>query len=108
MNKNNAKKINKSMKADTKVFQATVTSITNKQCQVLFEDKTMLCLIPSSLVTDRNSLAVGDQVEVGLASDDQYKLLTILPRKTAIYRGIGVHRGRKYWLRRMCSFFWRW
>ena len=87
MNKNNAKKINKSMKADTKVFQATVTSITNKQCQVLFEDKTMLCLIPSSLVTDRNSLAVGDQVEVGLASDDQYKLLTILPRKTAIYRG---------------------
>ena len=45
------------------------------------------CLIPGSLAASRNSLVVGDQVEVGLAGNDQYKLVTILPRKTALYRG---------------------
>lgn len=87
MKKNNAKKINNTIKADTKVFRATIASITNKQCQILFEDKMKLCLIPGSLAASRNSLVVGDQVEVGLAGNDQYKLVTILPRKTVLYRG---------------------
>ena len=55
----------------------------------------MPCLIPGALTAVRNSLAVGDQVEVGLAGDDQYKLVAVLPRKTALYRGDRRSPGEK-------------
>lgn len=68
-------------------FQATVINITNKQVQVLSQGEIISCLIPGSLISDKNDLGIGDWVEVGVVGNNQYKLLKILPRKTAIYRG---------------------
>jgi ribosome biogenesis GTPase len=87
LNKYKEKELSNTMKAHTEVFQAVVANITNKQCQVVVEDTMMPCLIPGSLVSNKNSLTVGDQVEVGIAGDSQYKLVRILPRKTALHRG---------------------
>ncbi len=70
-----------------KGFRAVVVSIMNKQCQVLSAGELIGCIVPGALISGKNSLAVGDEVEVGLASPDQYKLLGILPRKSALYRG---------------------
>ncbi|WP_019850848.1 ribosome small subunit-dependent GTPase A [Desulfitobacterium sp. PCE1] len=67
--------------------KATVVNIVNKQVQVLAEGEIISCLLPGSLVSKKNALIVGDQVEIGLAGNDQYKLIQVLPRKTALYRG---------------------
>ena len=72
---------------DTKAFQAVVANITNKHCQIFFEDRMIDCVIPGALISYKNSLAVGDHVEVGITGDEHYKLINILPRKTALYRG---------------------
>lgn len=72
---------------DTKAFQAVVANITNKHCQIYFEDRMIDCVIPGTLISYKNSLAVGDHVEVGIAGHEHYKLINILPRKTALYRG---------------------
>lgn len=86
MKKKKAKEANTVMD-NTKVFQATVVTITNKQVQVFFESKIIPCLIPGSLVSHKNSLIVGDKVEIGLVGNEQYRLVNILPRKTAFVRG---------------------
>ena len=72
---------------DTKAFQAVVANITNKHCQIFFEDRMIDCVIPGALISYKNSLAVGDHVEMGIAGHEHYKLINILPRKTALYRG---------------------
>lgn len=72
---------------DTKAFQAVVANITNKHCQIFFEERIIDCAIPGALTSYKNSLAVGDHVEVGIAGHEHYKLINILPRKTALYRG---------------------
>lgn len=86
MKKKKAKEANNVMD-NTKVFQAIVVTITNKQAQVFFEGKIIPCLIPGSLVSQKNSLIVGDRVEIGLVGNEQYRLVNILPRKTAFFRG---------------------
>ncbi len=83
----NKNKHNKTALNQTHTFQAVVANITNKQCQIVIADKIMPCLIPGALMSHRNALAVGDEVEVGLAGNEQYKLIRVLPRKTALYRG---------------------
>ena len=75
------------MDATTKAFQAVVANITNKHCQIFFEDRMIDCVLPGALISYKNSLAVGDHVEVGITGDEHYKLINILPRKTALYRG---------------------
>jgi ribosome biogenesis GTPase len=73
--------------ANARFFQAVVASITNKQCQVLAEGSLIPCLIPGSLLSDRNALAVGDRVEATAAGPEQYKLVRVLSRETALCRG---------------------
>ena len=80
-------KFNNVIHGNTKLFQAVVVNITNKQVQILFEGSIIPCLIPGSLISRKNSLVVGDKVEIGLAGNNQYKLVRILPRKTALLRG---------------------
>lgn len=87
MKKKRSKEINNAMETNTKVFQAIVVNITNKQVQVLLESKLVPCLIPGALVPHKNSLVVGDEVEIGLVGNDQYRLVNILPRKNAFFRG---------------------
>lgn len=86
MKKNNKFKI-PVQDTNIEVFQATVINITNKQVQVLSQGEIISCLIPGSLISNKNDLGIGDWVEVGIVGSNQYKLLKILPRKTAIYRG---------------------
>lgn len=69
------------------VFEATVINIMNKQVQVQANNETLLCPIPGALCAGRQELCPGDLVEVEQLINDQYKLLRVLPRKTAIYRG---------------------
>lgn len=86
MKKKKIKEINNAMVTNTKVLQAMVANITNKQAQILLDGKIIPCLLPSSLISRKHSLVVGDEVEIGLVGNDQYKLVRILPRKTALYR----------------------
>ena len=86
MKKKKTKEINNAMVTNTKVLQAMVANITNKQAQILLDGKKIPCLLPGSLISRKHSLVVGDEVEIGLAGNDQYKLVRILPRKTALYR----------------------
>lgn len=83
----NNKENNHAMDATTKAFQAVVANITNKHCQIFFEDRMIDCVLPGALISYKNSLAVGDHVEVGINGHEHYKLINILPRKTALYRG---------------------
>lgn len=85
MKKKKETKIAKDTK--TEAFQATVVNIINKRVQVLTNGEIISCLLPGSLTSNKNALIVGDQVEVGFAGDDQYKLIRVLPRKTVLYRG---------------------
>jgi ribosome small subunit-dependent GTPase A len=86
--KKQVKGINGDRSGGSEAFAAIVVNINNKkQIRILLNDKTMLCQVPESLVSCRNSLAVGDVVEVAPAGSDQYRLIRVLPRKTALYRG---------------------
>ncbi|MDR0924008.1 MAG: RNHCP domain-containing protein [Hungatella sp.] len=73
--------------AITEAFQASVVNITNKQVKVLTNGEIISCLLPGSLISNKNALAVGDEVEAGHIGNNQYKLIQVLPRKTALYRG---------------------
>ncbi|WP_331664193.1 RNHCP domain-containing protein [Lacrimispora sp.] len=72
---------------NTEAFQAAVVNIMNKQVKVLSEGEVFSCLLPGSLISNKDPLVVGDKVEVGDAGNGQYKLIRVLPRKTALYRG---------------------
>ena len=86
--RNQAKEINNDKNSNAGVFPATVVNINNnKQIQIFLDGKIIPCLIPGSLASRKNSLAVGDEVEIALAGNDQYSLIRILPRETALYRG---------------------
>lgn len=74
-------------KKEIEALQGTVVTIMNKQAQVLSDGEIISCLLPGSVISNKNTLIVGDQVEVEPAGNDQYKLNHILPRKTALYRG---------------------
>lgn len=69
------------------VLPAIVATISNKQVQVLQEGRIISCLIPGALLSHKNALTVGDQVEISSVGNGQYKLGSILPRKTALFRG---------------------
>ena len=77
----------KTLNEDKQVFKGIVTHIANKQCRIAADGKVMPCHIPGSLISHRNSLAVGDDVEAEHAGRDQYKLAKVLQRKTQVYRG---------------------
>ena len=85
MNTKNKRKSN--IDSNIAVFQATVINIMNKQVQVQTNTETLRCSIPGALCTGRQELCPGDLVEIEQLINDQYKLLRVLPRKTAIYRG---------------------
>ncbi|PJJ27251.1 ribosome biogenesis GTPase [[Clostridium] celerecrescens 18A] len=85
MNKKKGIKIKKDI--NTEAFQATVINIMNKQVKVLSKGEVYSCLLPGSLISNKNSLVVGDEVEAENAGNGQYKLIHVLPRKTALYRG---------------------
>lgn len=85
------KKVNKTTIAEhTNIVQSMVAGIMNKQINVLLDGEIINCLLPNSLVTERNSLVVGDKVEItqiGPDGSNQYKLINILPRITELFRG---------------------
>ncbi|WP_312430588.1 RNHCP domain-containing protein [Lacrimispora sp.] len=85
MNKKKEIKIKKAI--NTEAFQATVVNIMNKQVKVLSKGEVFSCLLPGSLILDKNLLVVGDEVEVEDTGNGQYKLIHVLPRKNALYRG---------------------
>ncbi|WP_312107635.1 GTPase RsgA, partial [Lachnoclostridium sp.] len=87
MKKKKIKEIDQIKDAQKEVFQATVVDILNKQVKVLSEGNIFSCLIPGSLLTSKNALIVGDQVEVELTGNDQYRLDYIHTRTTTVYRG---------------------
>ncbi|WP_312370501.1 ribosome small subunit-dependent GTPase A [Lachnoclostridium sp.] len=87
MKKKKIKEIDQTKDSQKEVFQATVVDILNKQVKVLSEGNIISCLIPGSLLTSKNALIVGDQVEVELTGNDQYRLNHIHTRTTAVYRG---------------------
>lgn len=69
------------------VQQAIVIRLMHRQLQVLLEGRAVPCLLPAALSAGRNAPAVGDRVEIEPAGSSQYKLIRVLPRRTALYRG---------------------
>lgn len=87
MKKKKTKEIDQTKDVQKEVFQATVVNVLNKQVKVLSEGNIISCQIPGSLLTSKNTLIVGDQVEVEHTGNDQYRLDHIHTRTTAVYRG---------------------
>lgn len=86
------KKRNKRKSEETKIgiirlLQGIVVRILNKQAEVWQNGQICKCLLPQALVKERNDLAVGDLVEIGLMEGGQYQLVKILERETTLYRG---------------------
>jgi ribosome biogenesis GTPase len=81
------KEINTTPDYNTQMFRAVVANINNKQAQVLFGGEIIPCLIPGSMLSNRNSLTVGDLVEIALSGNNQCKLVNVLSRNTSLYRG---------------------
>lgn len=67
--------------------QGIVTRLYNKQLEILIEEKTINCIIPTTYMISKNSIGVGDWVEVNISQSGQYKLVRILNRENSIYRG---------------------
>ncbi len=86
-NKKNAGAASHPKNDEAELFPTVVANITNKQIFILFKGKQIPCMIPGALASQRNSLAVGDKVQVSHVGNDQFKLIQILPRETALYRG---------------------
>ena len=105
MNKKKENKINKDINTDA--FQATIVNIMNKQVKVLSKGEVFSCLLPGSLISNKDSLVVGDEVEVGNAGNGQYKLIHVLPRKTALYRGNRRSPEEKVLVAANVSVFWQ-
>lgn len=67
--------------------QGTVIKIFNKQLEILLDEETINCIIPTSYMISKNSIGVGEQVEVAISGSKQYKLLKTMDRETSVYRG---------------------
>lgn len=87
MKKRNQKKSVETKVGIIQILQAVVVRILNKQAEVWQDGKILKCLLPQALVGERNDLAVGDFVEIGLMEGGQCQLVKILKRKTTLYRG---------------------
>lgn len=72
---------------DTNEIKATVVKIMNKQAQVRLEEQIVSCLLPQALVSEKNALVVGDRVIISPVGDKAYKLTSVLPRETEVFRG---------------------
>lgn len=80
-------KISNDSNKDTTTIPAVIATISNKQIQVLQEGRIISCLTPGALLSHKNALVVGDQVEICPVGNGQYKLGNILSRETALFRG---------------------
>ncbi|MEG0378633.1 MAG: hypothetical protein RR614_09170 [Eubacterium sp.] len=87
MKKRNQRKSTETKVGIIEILQAVVIQIHNKQAEVWQDGQIRNCLLPQALVSGRNDLAVGDFVEIGLMEGGQCRLVRILERKTALYRG---------------------
>lgn len=67
--------------------QARIISIANKQAQVLIGADTATCMLPKSVMGEKNALLVGDRVNIEALGNEQYRLCDILPRETVVHRG---------------------
>ena len=67
--------------------QGIVTKVFNKQVEVLIEEETINCIIPTTYLISKNSIGVGERVEVAILGSKQYKLMKTLNRETSVYRG---------------------
>ena len=85
--KKNSNKEYKNNNTDANLSQAVIAGIANKQCRILRGKETFACEIPGALQTGRNTIAIGDRMEVSAVGGGQYKLVNILSRETALYRG---------------------
>ena len=69
-----------------KIQIGKIAKIMNKQVEVWTKDKVISCAIQKSLM-GKNVLGVGDQVKIGISPHQEYQLLQVFPRTTALYRG---------------------
>lgn len=67
--------------------QARIATISNRRAQILLDGEQVPCLLPGSQGQERGTLAVGDRVEAEEIEGGQFKLVRVLPRETAVYRG---------------------
>ncbi len=67
--------------------QGIVTKVYNKQLEILIEGEIIHCTIPTNFMISKNSIGVGEQVEVAILGMKQYKLLKTLDRNSSVYRG---------------------
>lgn len=72
---------------DSVILPAIVIGVMNKQAKMRWEESEIVCSLPGNLVPDRNSLVVGDQVDIEPTGNEQYRLLRVKPRNSALYRG---------------------
>lgn len=72
---------------DMVLLTGMVSKVFNKQIEVLVEDDTITCILPGALLAKKNSIVVGDIVQLGLSGARQYKLVEVIPRRTEVYRG---------------------
>lgn len=73
--------------AEKNKIKAMVIKIMNKQAQVLAGNKLLICLLPQTMVSEKNALVVGDRVAISPVDNDTYKLSEVLPRETEVFRG---------------------
>lgn len=72
---------------DIVLLTGKVSKVFNKQIEVLVEKDTITCILPGALLAKKNSIDVGDIVQLGLSGSRQYKLVQVMPRRTEVYRG---------------------
>ena len=67
--------------------QGIVTKVYNKQLEILIEEETINCIIPTAYMISKNSIGVGERVEVAISGAKQYKLMKTLDRESSVCRG---------------------
>lgn len=73
--------------AHEELTEGIVTEAANRQVKALADGQSLSLAVPSALLLQKNAVAVGDRVKIALTSGKQQKLVEVLPRETAFYRG---------------------
>ncbi len=87
MKNKKAKKLHPIQDEPIEILEATVVSVMHKQARVLIDHSVSSCLLPATLISGKDALVTGDKVEICPAGGEQYRLVKVLPRSTALYRG---------------------
>jgi len=80
-------KTNKITNAQGEKLTGIVTNIASKVCQALVGQQIVNCVVPASLLSERSSVVVGDNVQLVPVGGEQYRLTDVLPRTNVYKRG---------------------